>query len=117
MSRKTTQRFLFAAAALAVIIAFTGCQNVSYSKLAANYHFGKANSFFRENQYRKAITEYEATLKYNPSMIQAYRFLGESYKQLFKPGVDTPLNKELEQKTLGALTKAIEIEPNNKDII
>ncbi|MGZ8878481.1 MAG: tetratricopeptide repeat protein, partial [Candidatus Aminicenantales bacterium] len=74
-------------------------------------------SFFRENQYRKAITEYEATLKYNPNMTQAYRFLGESYKQLYKPGVDTPLNKELEKKTLDALTKALEIEPNNKDII
>jgi tetratricopeptide (TPR) repeat protein len=116
MSRKT-QRVMFTAAAIAVIFAFTGCQNISYSKLSANYHFGKANSFFRENQYRKAITEYEATLKFNPNMIEAYRFLGESYKQLYKPGVDTPLNKELEKKTLDALTKALEIEPNNKDII
>ena len=117
MSRKTTQRIVFAAAALAAIFAFTACQNISYSRLASNYHFGKANSFFRENQYRKAITEYEATLKYNPNMTQAYRFLGESYKQLYKPGVDTPLNKELETKTLAALIKAQEIEPNNKDII
>jgi len=117
MSRKTTQRFLFAAAALAVIFAFTACENISYSKLAANYHFGKANSFFRENQYRKAITEYEATLKYNPNMVQAFRFLGESYKQLYKPGVESQLNKELETKTLGALNKALEIEPANKDII
>jgi tetratricopeptide (TPR) repeat protein len=117
MSRKTTQRIVFAAAALAAIFAFTACQNISYSRLASNYHFGKANSFFRENQYRKAITEYEATLKYNPNMTQAYRFLGESYKQLYKPGVDTPLNKELEKKTLDALTKALAIEPNNKDII
>ncbi|MEN6561607.1 MAG: tetratricopeptide repeat protein [Acidobacteriota bacterium] len=117
MSRRTTQRIMFVAAAVALIVASTACQNISYSKLAANYHFSKANSFFRENQYRKAITEYEATLKYNPSLTQAYRFLGESYKQLYKPGVDTPLNKELEKKTLGALTKALEIEPNNKDII
>jgi len=116
MSRKT-QRIMFAAAAIAVLVAFTGCQNISYSKLAANYHFGKANSFFRENQYRKAITEYEATLKYNPNLTQAYRFLGESYKQLYKPGVDTPLNKDLEKKTLDALIKAQQIEPNNKDII
>ncbi len=116
MSRKT-QRVMFAAAAIAVVFAFTGCQDISYSRLSANYHFGKANSLFRENQYRKAITEYEATLKYNPDMTQAYRFLGESYKQLYKPGVDTPLNKELEQKTLAALNKALEIEPNNKDII
>ncbi len=117
MSRHTTQRIIFAVAALAVIFAFTACENLSYSKLAANYHFGKANSLFRENQYRKAITEYEATLKFNPNMIQAFRFLGESYKQLYKPGVETPLNKELEAKTLAALTKALEIEPDNKDII
>jgi len=117
MSRQSTQRIIFAVAALAVVVAFTACQNISYPKLAANYHFGKANSFFRENQYRKAITEYEATLKFNPEMTQAYRFLGESYKQLYKPGVDTPLNKELEAKALDALTKAHDFEPNNKDII
>jgi tetratricopeptide (TPR) repeat protein len=117
MSRKTIQKIMFGAAAIAVIFAFMGCQNIGYSKLASNYHFGKANSFFRENQYRKAITEYEATLKYNPNMTQAYRFLGESYKQLYKPGIDTPLNKELEKKTLDALTKALAIEPNNRDII
>jgi tetratricopeptide (TPR) repeat protein len=116
MSRKT-QRIMFAAAALAVLAAFTGCQNISYSKLSANYHFNRANALFRENRYRQAITEYEATLKFNPNLTQAYRFLGESYKQLFKPGVDTPLNKELEQKTLDALQKALSIEPNNKDII
>jgi tetratricopeptide (TPR) repeat protein len=117
MSRNTAQRFLFAAAAIAVLFAFAACQDISYGKLASNYHFGRANSYFRENQYRKAITEYEATLKYNPNLTQAYRFLGESYKQLYKPGVDTPLNKELEKKTLDALKKAYEIEPNNKDII
>jgi tetratricopeptide (TPR) repeat protein len=117
MSRNSAQRVLFAAAAIAVVFAFTACQDISYSKLASNYHFGKANSYFRENQYRKAITEYEATLKYNPNLTQAYRFLGESYKQLYKPGVDTPLNKELEKKTLDALIKALEIEPNNKDVI
>ena len=117
MSRNSAQRVLFAAAAIAVVFAFTACQDISYSKLASNYHFGRANSYFRENQYRKAITEYEATLKFNPNLTQAYRFLGESYKQLYKPGVDTPLNKELEKKTLDALTKAHEIEPNNRDII
>jgi tetratricopeptide (TPR) repeat protein len=117
MSRNSAQRVLFAAAAIAVVFAFSACQDISYSKLSSNYHFGKANSFFRENQYRKAITEYEATLKFNPNLTQAYRFLGESYKQLYKPGVDTPLNKELEKKTLDALTKANEIEPNNRDVI
>jgi tetratricopeptide (TPR) repeat protein len=113
----TTQRVILTAAALAVVSAFTACQDISYSRLSANYHFGRANSFFRENQYRKAIAEYEATLKFNPGMTQAFRFLGESYKQLYKPGVDSQINKELEKKTIEALTKALAIEPNNKDTI
>jgi tetratricopeptide (TPR) repeat protein len=117
MSRKTTQRVILTAAALAAVFAFTACKDISYSKLSANYHFGRANSYFRENQYRKAITEYEATLKFNPNMTQAFRFLGESYKQLYKPGVDSQINKELELKTIDALTKALAIEPNNRDII
>jgi len=117
MSRKTTQRWILTAAALAAVFAFTACKDISYSKLSANYHFGRANSYFRENQYRKAITEYEATLKFNPSMTQAFRFLGESYKQLYKPGVDSQINKELERKSIEALTKALAIEPNNRDII
>jgi tetratricopeptide (TPR) repeat protein len=117
MSRKTTQRIIIAATALVAVFAFMACQNLSYPKLAANYHFNKANALFRENQPRKAITEYETTLKYNPEMTQAFRFLGESYKQLYKPGVDTQINKEVEAKALDALKKAYEIEPNNKDII
>jgi tetratricopeptide (TPR) repeat protein len=106
MSRKTTQRIIIAATALVAVLAFMACQNLSYPKLAANYHFNKANALFRENQYRKAITEYETTLKYNPEMTQAFRFLGESYKQLYKPGVDSQINKEVEAKALDALKKA-----------
>ena len=117
MSRKTTQRLILTAAALAVIFAFTACQNISYSKLSANYHFGRANSYFRENQYRKAITEYEATLKFNPNMIEAFRFLGESYKQLYKPGVTSGQQGARARQVPGRPSKAHEIDPANKDII
>jgi tetratricopeptide (TPR) repeat protein len=117
MFRKRTNGLLLAVVALAVVFAFAACEKLSVSKLSANYHFAKANRFFMENQYRKAITEYEATLKNDPRMIEAYRFLGESYKNLYKPGIDNPENNEKKTKALEALNKALEIEPNNKDII
>jgi tetratricopeptide (TPR) repeat protein len=117
MFRKRSSGLLLAVVALAVVFAFAACENLSVSKLSANYHFAKANRFFMENQYRKAIAEYEATLKNNPKMIEAYRFLGESYKNLYKPGVDNAENNEKKTKALEALNKALEIEPNNKDII
>jgi tetratricopeptide (TPR) repeat protein len=117
MFRKKTNGLLLAAAAAAAVFALAACGNLSVSKLSANYHFAKANRFFTENQYRRAITEYELTLKNNPHMFQAYRFLGESYKQLYKPGINNPENNERKAKALEALDKALEMEPNNKDII
>ena len=117
MFRQRTNGFLLAAVALAVVFTLSACENLSVSKLSANYHFAKANRFFTENQYRKAIAEYEMTLASNPNMTQAYRFLGESYKQLYKPGVDNAENNEKKAKALDALNKAYAIEPNNKDII
>lgn len=117
MFRKKTHIALLALAALAVVFTLAACEKISYSKLSANHHFTQANRHFTESQYRKAIASYEQALKFNPEMTQAYRFLGESYKELYRPGVDTPLNKELETKALEALNKALEIEPKNKDII
>jgi len=117
MYRKRTNGTLVAILALAIVFTFTACEKLSVSKLTANYHFSKANNLFREGLFRKAITEYEKALKANPNLIQAYRFLGESYKSLFKPGVESAINKELETKALEALRKAHEIEPTNKEII
>lgn len=101
----------------AVALTFSSCEKMKISKLRANYHFSNANKLFTDNKYRQAIAEYEATLKNDPTRVEAYRFLGESYKQLYKPGVSSPDNKEKETKALAALSKAYAIEPNNKDVI
>ncbi|MDD8030886.1 MAG: tetratricopeptide repeat protein [Acidobacteriota bacterium] len=103
--------------ALAVFLTATSCEQLKLNNLQANYHFKKANNLFREGKYRDAVTEYELTLKYRPDLVQAYRYIGESYKQLYKPGLQSELNKELERKALEALNKALEFEPNNIEII
>src|SRR4030065_2340116 len=99
------------------VLVFTGCEKLSMGKLQANYHFSKANQLFKDGKFRKAMQEYEYTLKYNPNLIQAYRFLGESYKSLFKIGVTTPENMHIANKALDAFKKAYEAEPTNKEII
>jgi tetratricopeptide (TPR) repeat protein len=103
--------------AFIVVLAFTSCEKLNVNKLQANYHFTKANQLFTDGKYRRAMNEYELTLKYNPDMIQAYRFLGESYKSLYKVGVDTPENQQVADNALAAFKKAYEAEPNNKEII
>jgi tetratricopeptide (TPR) repeat protein len=117
MSRQRINSLAVIILALAVLVTATSCEKLKVNNLQANYHFKKANNLFREGKYRNAVTEYELALKYKPDLVQAYRYIGESYKQLFKPGVKSALNQEFETKALEALNKAMEIDPNNIEII
>jgi tetratricopeptide (TPR) repeat protein len=103
--------------AFSLVLVFTSCEQLSVSRLKANYHFNKANQFFKDGKFRRAITEYEEVLKNNPQLVEANRFLGESYKSLYKPGVETPDNTDVATKALESFTKAYEAEPTNKEII
>lgn len=102
---------------MAVILFSSSCQKLSSNRLQANYHFSRGNHFFSDGLYRKAITEYEQALELNPELGDIYRFLGEAYKNIYRPGVDTPENKEKEMKALEALNKSYELYPHNKDVI
>ena len=117
MFRKSTHVSIAILLALMVVLTFTSCQKLKVRNLKANYYFNRANSLFIERQYRRAIEEYERALIYNPDLVQAFRYLGECYKNLYKPGVDSLDNVDKANKALENLTKAYEIAPNNKDII
>ncbi len=117
MAHRTRNTIVIALLAIAVIFAAAGCGKFKVSRLQANFHFTNGNKFFGQNKYRDAIHEYEQALKYNPELGEAYRFLGESYKNLFRPGADTPDNVQKAEAALNALKKAYELEPNNKDVI
>jgi len=117
MSRKWMNTSFILLLALTFVFVSTSCEKISYGKLRANYHFSRANHHFRDSHFRDAIEEYELALKYNPELLEAYRFLGESYKSLYKPAVETERNKEVEQKALEALNKAYEVNPTNKAVI
>ncbi len=117
MSRKGVAPFLITLGLLIFLVSWSGCSKLNVNYLKGNYHFNRANHHFTEGLYRKAIEEYELALQFNPNLVDAYRFLGESYKQIYKPGVDTEDNKQRAEKALAALQKAYEIDPNNKDVI
>ncbi len=102
---------------LAIIFAASGCGKF-IGGLRANYYFAQANKFFAESQYRQAIEQYEIALVHNPNLVEAYQYLGESYKNLYRgPAVDTPENKERAEKALIALKRAYEIDPFDMDVI
>jgi tetratricopeptide (TPR) repeat protein len=102
---------------LAIIFASSGCGKF-IGGLRANYYFAQANKYFAEAQYRNAIEQYEIALVHNPNLVEAYQYLGECYKNLYRgPAVDTPENNERADKALGALRRAYEIDPYDKNVI
>ncbi len=117
MSRKAINTVSLILLGFALLFLSMSCEKLKVGTLKGNYHFTKANSLFADGRYRQAIDEYEKALKNNPQLIEGYRLLGESYKSLYKPGVETPDNQEKAQKALEALNKAYEIDPANKEII
>ena len=117
MSRKWINMVLLIVFILGIIFTTSSCEKVKVSNLRANRFFNRANHNFTEQKYRLAIEDYEKALQNNPALIQAYHYLGESYKSLYRPGVEDINNDALAQRALDALNKALEIEPENKQII
>ena len=100
-----------------VVISFSGCDQLKISNLKANKHFKLANKYFGEEKYKKAIAEYEAALKLNPKLNAAFYYLGSSYVSVYKPGDESDKNKEIGNKATENLQKALELDPDNKNII
>jgi tetratricopeptide (TPR) repeat protein len=102
---------------LLIVLSFTACQKLKIDNLKANDHFKKANTLYTEEKYKKAIAEYEEALKLNPGLTNAYFYLGTAYAMIYKPGDDTARNKEAGAKSNEFLLKALEINPDRKEII
>ncbi|MBN2198439.1 MAG: tetratricopeptide repeat protein [Candidatus Aminicenantes bacterium] len=117
MTRSRHNVILVTALVLAVAFTAAGCGKLKVSRLKANYHFSEGNKLFKDGKYRDAITEYERAVELNSDLGDAYRFLGESYKSLYKVGSETADNKEKAALALDALKKAYELTPENKDVI
>jgi len=91
--------------ASAAIVAMLGLSStVACSKAAgirAMLTFKQANQAYQQADYQKSAQLYEETIQTDPSMAQVYFYLGNSYDNLFQPGVEAPANQE-------NLTKATE---------
>ncbi|MCU0235553.1 MAG: tetratricopeptide repeat protein [Acidobacteria bacterium] len=100
-----------------IIASFTACDKLKITNLKANKHFKSGNKFYSEEKFKKAIAEYEAALQLNPNLKAAFYYLGSSYIMAYKPGDDSEKNKEYGVKATENLQKALELDPENKDII
>ena len=98
------------AAALAItamlgLVSTVACSKVG--ELKAKMTFKEANDAYQAKNYVKSAQLYEQTLQNNPDQAQVYFFLGNSYDNLYKPGLktadnDTYLAKAIQNYELAA---------------
>jgi len=82
------------------LAATIGCSQVGM--VQARRDFKAANAAYQQQDYKKAAELYEQTLKEDPSLIEAYFFLGNSYDNQFKP------SRRGDPSNDGLLTKAVD---------
>jgi tetratricopeptide (TPR) repeat protein len=99
------------------MVHFSGCQQLKPSNLKANYNLKKANGFYMEEKYKKAIESYEKALEFNPALEQIYLYLGTSYSSVYRPLKEDERNKMYGEKGIYYLKKAREVDPEDDRVI
>ncbi|MFO7865718.1 MAG: tetratricopeptide repeat protein [Candidatus Aminicenantes bacterium] len=117
MSLKKTLPVVFVLMAVVLVFSSSACSKLNINKLQANHHFQNANTLFEDQRYRDAIEGYEKALELNPELTKAYLYLGEAYKQLYKPMDDNERNVERAEKALEALKNAYAAHPEDSQVI
>jgi tetratricopeptide (TPR) repeat protein len=100
----TMQRRFWRGATLAILmglaLSLVACGQVG--KLQGKKAFKEANTFYQQQEYKKAADRYEEAVVADPELSVAYFYLGNSYDNLYKP------SRKGEAENDAFLTKAIE---------
>jgi tetratricopeptide (TPR) repeat protein len=99
------------ALALALLpLAAAGCTQVQ-----AKQAFKDGNKAYKEEDFKKAIPEYEQAVAKKPDFPEAWFYLGSSYNALFRPGKADAANEANLDKAIEAYKKSLEVNPADTD--
>ena len=73
------------------------------------------NKDYKEENFKKAVVDYGRAVELDPNFAEAWFYLGSSYQALYRPGKDTPENKELLEKAIAAYKKSQEVNSGKTD--
>src|SRR5262245_30525742 len=63
---------------------------VSCGQVQARKAFKDGNKQYKEEHFREAIKSYERAVDKNPSMAEAWFYMGSAHQALYRPGKDIP---------------------------
>jgi tetratricopeptide (TPR) repeat protein len=97
-------------AAGAVATGLTGCE-----KLDARMALKQGNQYYLNEEYRRAIEQYQIGLTKDPSATFAWRSVGLSALAMYKPGVKTPENDKYAVTAIEAFKKYLKTHPKDAE--
>jgi tetratricopeptide (TPR) repeat protein len=96
-------RFQVLAIAAGLSLAAAGCARVQ-----ARAAFKDGNKLYKDENYKQAIVEYQRAAELEPGMAEAWFYLGSSHQALFRPGRETPENRQNMEKAIEYYKKSLE---------
>jgi tetratricopeptide (TPR) repeat protein len=105
---RTRYRAPVLAALLPLVLTGVGC-NLVKAKAA----FKDGNKLYREENYRKAIEEYETAVALKPDFAEAQFYLASSHQSLYRPGREGEENKMHLDQAIAHFEKSLEVNKAN----
>ena len=99
---------LLAIAALVPVLC--GC-----AKVQAKAAFKDGNKDYKEENYKKAIVDYERAVKLDPSMAEGWFYLGSSHQALYRPGKEGDENKAHIDTAITDYKKSLDTNPADNE--
>ena len=101
---KTRYRAPVLAALLPLVLLSVGCDLVR-----AKAAFKDGNRLYKEENYRKAIDEYEKAVQRKPDFAEAHFYLASSQQSLYRPGKEGDENRMRLDKAVEHFERALEL--------
>jgi tetratricopeptide (TPR) repeat protein len=79
------------------------------SKLLAKQAYRDGNKAYKEENYKKARDYYQRAVELDPSYAEAHFYLGSCWQSMFRPGKETPENKQNLEHAIAAYQQSIEV--------
>jgi tetratricopeptide (TPR) repeat protein len=105
-------RRLQSLAPLALLVALTagGC-----AKVQAKAAFKDGNKNYKEENFKKAIENYQKAVAKDPTFAEAYFYLGSSNQALYRPGKEDANNKAYLDRAIESYNKSLEVNKADND--
>jgi tetratricopeptide (TPR) repeat protein len=99
--------------ALAIVALLPLLVGLGCSRIKAKNAFREGNRLYKEENFRKAMDQYERAAALSPDLAEAHFYLASSAQALYRPGKEGPENKELLDKAIEHYKLALETNQAN----